>query len=256
MTKPYFRECEICSFVCHDKKTWFNHRNSVAHRKLLSDIEHNTRVCEINSMNVANTNLKLELETIKKHYDDIIIEKDKEMYKLNMDLELANFKLKFYEEQKQTTQQQQDPSGNIFNINISNSKASQSARDTTPQEPSVDEALDLSIIDLSLNEMIEHEYTPTHAFQQEILKLSKDQRPIQFFKKELYVKNDGVWHKGKDAIKTLNRHSAELFQSLNTDLLNNNCETETEQINYMKASRLILDDFTCDTIIKGMRSKL
>lgn len=255
MTKPYFRECEICSFVCHDKKTWFNHRNSVAHRKLLSDIEHNTRVCDINSMNVANTNLKLELETIKKHYDDIIIEKDKEMYKLKMDLELANFKLNFYEEQKQTTQQQ-DPSGNIFNINISNSKASQSARDTTPQEPSVDEALDLSIIDLSLNEMIEHEHTPTHAFQQEILKLDKDQRPIQFFKKELYVKNDGVWHKGKDAIKTLNRHSAELFQSLNNDLLNNNCETETEQVNYMKASRLILDDFTCDTIIKGMRSKL
>ena len=251
MAKPYFRECEICSFVCHDKKTWFNHRNSVAHKKRLSDEEHTTRVCEINSMNVANTNLKLELETLKKEYD----EKDKEIYKLKLDLELANFKLKFYEQQQQTTQQQ-DPSGNVFNINFSNSKASQSARDATPQEPSVDEALDLSIIDLSLNEMIEHEHTPTHAFQQEILKLDKDQRPIQFFKKQLYVKNGGVWHKGNDAIKVLNRHSAELFQSLNTDLLNNNCETETEQINYMKASRLILDDFTCDTIIKGMRSKL
>ena len=241
MTKPYYRECEICSFICHDKKTWFNHRNSVSHKKRLSEEEH-----------VANTNLKLELEAVKKQYNDIIFEKDKEMYKLKMDLELANFKLKFYEQQQQT-QQQQDPSGNIFNINFSNSKAS--TRDTTPQEPSV-EAVDLSIIDLSLNEMIEHEHTPTHAFQQEILKLDKDQRPIQFFKKELYVKNDGVWHKGKDAIKTLNRHSAELFQSLNNDLLNNNCDTETEQLNYMKASRLILDDFTCDTIIKGMRSKL
>ena len=256
MTKPYFRECKICSFECDNKKTWFNHRNSVSHKKRLSDEEHTTCVCEINSMNVANTNLKLELEAVKKQYDDIIFEKDKEMYKLKMDLELANFKLNFYEEQKQTTQQQQDPSGNIFNINISNSKASQSARDTTPQEPSVDEALDLSIIDLSLNEMIEHEYTPTHAFQQEILKLDKDQRPIQFWKKELYVKNGGVWHKGKDAIKALNRHSAELFQSLNADLLNNRCETETEHYNYMMASRLILDDFTCETIIKGMKSKL
>ena len=254
MTKPYFRECEICSFVCHDKKTWFNHRNSVAHNKRLSEQERTACVCEINSMNVVNTNLKLELETIKKHYDDIIIEKDKEMYKLKMDLELANFKLNFYEEPSRG-ELQQDPSGNVFNINI-NGKGQQSTRDTTPQEPSVDEALDLSIIDLSLNEIIEHEHTPTHAFQQEILKLDKDQRPIQFFKKELYVKNDGVRHKGKDAIKTLNKHSAELFQSLNNDLLNNNCDTETEQINYMKASRLILDDFTCDTIIKGMRSKL
>ena len=198
MTKPYFRECEICSFVCHDKKTWFNHRNSVAHKKRLSEEEHTTCVCEITSMNVANTNLKLELEAVKKQYDDIIFEKDKEMYKLKMDLELANFKLNFYEEQKQTTQQQ-DPSGNIFNINISNSKAS--TRDTTPQEPSVDEALDLSIIDLSLNEMIEHEYTPTHAFQQEILKLSKDQRPIHFGRKNCMLKMAVYGIKGKMLLK-------------------------------------------------------
>ena len=250
MTESYTRTCEMCSFVCHDKRTWYNHRKCVKHKKLLSETEHTARVCDSATMNDTISQLKLDAVSLKKEYDEIVNEKDKEIYKLKLDLELANFKIKFYEEQKQTT----DPSGNVFNINFSNSKAS--TRDTTPQEPSVDEALDLSIIDLSLNEMIEHEHTPTHAFQQEILKLDKDQRPIQFFKKELYVKNDGVWHKGKDAIKTLNRHSAELFQSLNTDLLNNNCETETEQINYMKASRLILDDFTCDTIIKGMRSKL
>ena len=253
MTKPYFRECETCSFVCYDKKKWFNHRNSVAHRKLLSDIEHDTRVCENTAMNVANTNLKLELETIKKHYDDIIIEKDKEMYKLKMDLELVNFKLKFYEEQKQTTQY--DPSGNIFNINI-NGKGQQPTRNT-PQEPIIDQALDLSIIDLSLNDMIEHEYTPTQAFQNEILKLDKGERPIKIIKNQLHVKNDGIWNKGDDAKTILNKHSAVLFDTLNNELLDNlNCETETEQYNYMKANRLIYDDFSYDTIIKGMRSKL
>ena len=33
-------------------------------------------------------------------------------------------------------------------------------------------------------------------------------------------------------------------------------DTETEQYNYMKASTLILDEFTSDTIVKGIKYKL
>lgn len=250
MTASYTRECEMCCFVCHDKKTWYNHKKSVKHKKLCCEAEYSVSVCETASMNTTISQLKLKLDTDKKEYDEIVNEKDKEIYKLKLDLDLVNFKLKFYEEQKQTA----DNSGSIFNINI-NGKGQQTTRDI-PQEPSLDDAFDLSIIDLSLNEIIDHEYTPTQAFQNEILKLDKNQRPIQYFKKELYVKNDGMWNKGEDAKKILNKHSAVLFQSLNQDLLNNKVDTETEQYNYMKASTLILDEFTSDTIVKGMKYKL
>ena len=250
MPESYIRECEMCCFVCHDKRTWYNHRKSVKHKKLLCETEHTERVCQSNIMTDTISQMKLDAVSLKKEYDEIVNEKDKEIYKLKLDLELANFKLNFYTEQKQT-----DPSGNVFNINI-NGKGQQSARDI-PQEPSLDDALDLSIIDLSLNELITHEYTPTQAFQKEILKLDKDQRPIQYHRKELYVKNNGVWNKGEDAKKILNKHSAELFQNLNDDLVNNlTCETETEQYNFMKANRLIYDDFTYDTIVKGIKYKL
>jgi hypothetical protein len=252
MTESYTRTCEMCSFVCHDKRTWYNHRKCVKHKKLLSETEHTARVCDSATMNDTISQLKLDAVSLKKEYDEIVNEKDKEIYKLKLDLELANFKLNFYTEQKQTA----DPSGNVFNINI-NGKGQQSSREM-PTEPSLDDALDLSIIDLSLNELITHEYTPTQAFQKEILKLDKEQRPIQYYKKELYVKNDGVWNKGEDAKKILNRHSAELFQNLNDCLINNlgNELTDTEQYNYMKANRLIYDDFTYDTIVKGMKYKL
>ena len=251
MTESYTRTCEMCSFVCHDKRTWYNHKKSVKHKKLCCETEHTERVCESATMTDTISQLKLEAVSLKKEYDEIVNEKDKEIYKLKLDLELANFKIKFYEEQKQTA----DTSGNVFNINI-NGKGQQPTRNT-PQEPIIDQALDLSIIDLSLNDMIEHEYTPTQAFQNEILKLDKEERPIKIIKNQLHVKNDGIWNKGDDAKTILNKHSAVLFDTLNNELLDNlNCETETEQYNYMKANRLIYDDFSYDTIIKGMRSKL
>ena len=282
MKESYNRKCELCDFVCYDKKVWFNHRHSVKHKRLeceavaTADIHENatlkTTIEDMKLELIENKNklddnekeiykLKIDLElattdihenaTLKTKLDD----NEKEIYKIKMDLELATFKLKFYDEQKIP---QTDPSGNIFNININNAKPQQQQRAYVPKEPSMDDdAFDISIIDLSLNEMITNDYTPTQAFQKQLFDIDKDQRPIQYFGKELYVKKDGVWEKGDNAKKALNKQSQTIFANLNEELIeNHDIDTEEEQFNTMKATRLIYDDFNYDTIMKGIKTKL
>jgi len=251
MKESYNRKCELCDFVCYDKKVWFNHRHSVKHKRLECEAVATADIHENATLKTTIEDMKLELIENKNKLDD----NEKEIYKLKIDLELATFKLKFYDEQKIP---QTDPSGNIFNININNAKPQQQQRAYVPKEPSMDDdAFDISIIDLSLNEMITNDYTPTQAFQKQLFDIDKDQRPIQYFGKELYVKKDGVWEKGDNAKKALNKQSQTIFANLNEELIeNHDIDTEEEQFNTMKATRLIYDDFNYDTIMKGIKTKL
>jgi hypothetical protein len=268
----YYRECKKCCFDCYDKNTWYNHTRSKKHR----DMEIKTKEREqereyiitlkeeIDKQKEEIDNYKQQLEQQKQeieqqkqeiykleHTQQEIEQYKQEIYKLKCDLELSNFKFNYIQDcsLNNVYTQSSNNSNNVY------TQSNTLCRDIIPQVQ--DKALNLYDIDLYLNDMIEWEHTINEEFQKELLSLSKEERPVKIHNKILYVKNDGVWVKDEDAVKVLDKYTKHLFSNLNKELTDsNNCETETQQINYLKAQQLIFTEFTAETIMRGIKKKL
>jgi len=253
----YYRECKVCCFVCDDKKKWFNHRNSKKHKDNVEEAEADNYKQQLDQQKQQIEQQKQEIDNYKQEIDNYkqeIEEQKREIYKLKCDLELSNFKFNYIQDcSLNNVYIQRDSSNNVYTQ--SNTQNNTLCRDIIPQVQ--DKALNLYDIDLYLTEMIEWEHTPTEAFQKELLSLSKEERPVKIHKKTLYVKNDGVWVKDEDAVNVLNKYTKHLFSNLNKELTDsNNCESEVEQVNYLKAQQLIFTEFTAETIMRGIKQKI
>jgi cell division protein FtsL len=243
----YYRECKVCCYVCDDKKKWFNHRNSKKHKDKVEEAETYNYKQQIEQHTQQIEQQKQQLEEQKQEIE----EQKREIYKLKCDLELASFKFNYIQDcsLNSYTQNRDISNNNVY------TQSNTLCRDIIPQVQ--DKALNLYDIDLFLNDMISWENTPNEEFQKELLSLSKEERPVKIHNKILYVKNDGVWVKEEDAVNVLNKYAKHLFANLNKELTDsNNCESEVEQVNYLKAQQLIFTAFNAETIVRGIKQKI
>jgi len=272
----YYRECKMCCFDCYDKNTWYNHTRSKKHRDmeiktkereqereyiitLKEEIdkqkeEIDKQKQEIDKQKQEIDNYKQEIYKLE-HTQQEIEEQKREIYKLKCDLEVSSFKFNYIQDCSLNgyTQSRDISNNNVYTQN--NTQRNTICIDIIPLVQ--DKALNLYDIDLYLNDMIEWEHTPNEEFQKELLSLSKEERPVKIHNKILYVKNDGVWVKDEDAVNVLDKYAKYLFANLNKELTDsNNCESEVEQVNYLKAQQLIFTEFSAKTIMRGIKQKI